>query len=109
MTAIFRIFRLLTTALPFDAMYEGIASSYRVHIWCEKTRMAGLQAGESRMMIDSVVWAQYINVPDAQTDRQPLAIGPYQMPRQRSASGGKNLLQTIVRLHRQPITDARTH
>jgi len=26
-----------------------------------ETRMAGLQSGEGRMMIDSVVWAQYIN------------------------------------------------
>jgi len=31
--------------------------------------MAGLQSGEGRMMIDSVVWAQYINVTD--THRQP--------------------------------------
>jgi len=30
--------------------------------------MAGLQSGEGRMMIDSVVWAQYINVTDTQTD-----------------------------------------
>jgi len=30
--------------------------------------MAGLQSGEGRMMIDSVVWAQYINVTDRQTD-----------------------------------------
>jgi len=27
--------------------------------------MAGLQSGEGRMMIDSVVWAQYINVADS--------------------------------------------
>jgi len=40
--------------------------------------MAGLQSGEGRMMIDSVIWAQYINV----TDRQ-------QMPRQLTALGGK--------------------
>jgi len=32
--------------------------------------MAGLQSGEGRMMIDSVVWAQYINVTDTQTDTQ---------------------------------------
>jgi len=31
--------------------------------------MAGLQSGYGRMMIDSVVWAQYINVTDRQTDR----------------------------------------
>jgi len=29
--------------------------------------MAGLQSGKGYMMIDSVIWAQYINV----TDRQP--------------------------------------
>jgi len=40
---------------------------YRVHIWHEKTIMAELQPGEGRTMIDSVVWAQYINV----THRQP--------------------------------------
>jgi len=28
--------------------------------------MAGIQSGEGRMMIDSVVWAQYINVTDTQ-------------------------------------------
>jgi len=46
------------------------SSSYRVHIWYGKTRMAGLQSDESRMMIDSVVWAQYINVTDTQTAKQ---------------------------------------
>jgi len=35
-----------------------------VHIWCE----TGLQYGEGRMMIDSVVLAQYINVTDKHTD-----------------------------------------
>jgi len=30
--------------------------------------MAGLQSGEGRMMLDSVVWAQYINVTDKHTD-----------------------------------------
>jgi len=35
--------------------------------------MAGLQCGEGRMMIDSVVWAQNINIAgtDTQKDRQP--------------------------------------
>jgi len=33
--------------------------------------MAELQAGESRTMIDSVIWAQYINVTNTETDRQP--------------------------------------
>jgi len=45
---------------------KRIPPSYRVHIWCGKTILAGLQSDESRMMIDSVVWAQYINVTDTQ-------------------------------------------
>jgi len=49
----------------------GITTSYRVHIWYGKTRMAGLQSGEDSMMIDSVVWAQYINVTDTQTATSP--------------------------------------
>jgi len=60
-----------THPLTFHAPSEGIPSSYRVHIWCKKTRMAGLQSGEGRMMIDSVVWAQYINVTDTQTATSP--------------------------------------
>jgi len=47
----------------------GITSIYRVRIWYWKTRMAGLQSGEGSMMIDAVVWTQYINVTDTQTDR----------------------------------------
>jgi len=65
-----RIFRLLLTPLPFDASVTGIPSSCWVHIWYGKTRMPGLQSGKGRMMIDSVVWAQYINVTDTETDRQ---------------------------------------
>jgi len=64
-----RIFRLLPIPLPFDALDEGISSSYRVHIWYGKIRMAGLQSGEGSMMINSVVWAQYTNVTDTHTDR----------------------------------------
>jgi len=52
-------------------LMRGIPSSYRVHIWCRKIRMAGLQSGESRMMIDSVVWAQNVNVTHTHTHRQP--------------------------------------
>jgi len=40
--------------------------------------MAGLQSGEGRMMIDSVVWAQHVNMTDTQT-----ATSPYKMPRRR--------------------------
>jgi len=46
----------------------GDAYIYRVHIWYGITRTAGLQSGEGPMMIDSVVWPQYINVTDTQTD-----------------------------------------
>jgi len=49
-------------------MLNGVGSSYRVCIWCGKTRTAGLQSGEGRMIIDSVVWAQYVNVTDKLTD-----------------------------------------
>jgi len=44
--------------------------------------MVGLQSGEGRMMIDLVVWAQYINVTDTQT-----ATSPQQMPRYSLVSG----------------------
>jgi len=46
---------------------RGIPRAYRVHIWYGKTRTAGLQSGEGPMMIDSVVWAQYINVTEWHT------------------------------------------
>jgi len=47
--------------------------------------MAGLQSGEGRVMIDSVVWAQDINVTDTHT--QPRR---HSKCRQRMASGDKN-------------------
>jgi len=50
---------------------KEIPSSYRIHIWYKKTRMAGLQSGEGRMMIDSIVLAQYVNVTDTQPHRRP--------------------------------------
>jgi len=49
--------------------------------------MAGLQSGEGRMMIDLVVCAQYINVTDIQTHRQP---------RRHSNSGPNALWYTIT-------------
>jgi len=73
------IFRLLPTPFPSDALNEG------------KTRMAGLQSGEGRMMIDSVVWAQYINVTNTQTATSPLQMPPYAL-----ASGGENELDDCV-------------
>jgi len=45
-----------------------VVTCYRTHIWHGKTRMAGLQSGEGRTMINSVIWAQYINVTDTHTD-----------------------------------------
>jgi len=53
----------------------GIPSSYQVHIWYGETRMAGLQSGEGCTMIDSVVWAHYVNVTDTQTVTQPCRHG----------------------------------
>jgi len=61
------IFRLLPTPLPFDALNEAMSSSYQFHIWCGKTRMPRLQSGEGRLMIDSVVWPQYINATNTHT------------------------------------------
>jgi len=60
------LYRCSLLPIPHPSM-RGISSRYQVHIWCGKTRMAGLQSGEGRMMIDSVVWAQYINVTDTLT------------------------------------------
>jgi len=53
---------------------------------------------EDRMMIDSVVWAQYINVTDTQT-----ATLPEQVPRQRTASSYKKESEIIQGLYRQKI------
>jgi len=55
--------------------------------------MAGLQSGEGLMLIDSVVWAQYINVTDTQT-----ATSPQQMPRQRTASDGSEVKSVPITL-----------
>jgi len=44
-----------------------------------ETKVAKLRSGKGHMIIDSVVWAQYINVTDTQT-----ATSPQQLPRQRS-------------------------
>jgi len=63
-----RILRLLPTLSHTTPSVRRIPSSYPVHIWCGKTRMAGLQSREGCMMIDSIVWAQYIN--DSRIDRQ---------------------------------------
>jgi len=45
-----------------------LAGHYQVDIWYGGTRMVGLQSVKGHMMSDSVVWAQYINVTDMQTD-----------------------------------------
>jgi len=46
----------------------GFPSSYQVRGWYEKTRMAKLEYGEDRMMLNSVVWAQH------QCDRQTVLV-----------------------------------
>jgi len=50
--------------------------------------MAGLQSGEGRMPIDSVIWAQNINVTDTQTATQPRRHNNSRLYALRS--GGKN-------------------
>jgi len=45
-------FPTFTNHLPCDALNVGDKLSYRVHVWYGKTRTAGLQSGEGRMMID---------------------------------------------------------
>jgi len=62
---------LRTYAVPFDACTKCDPQELSGSFCYEKTRMAGLQSGEGRMMIDSVVWAQYINVTDTQTATSP--------------------------------------
>jgi len=44
-----------------------IPSRYWVRVWYGKTRMAGQQSREGRMMIDSVISAHYVNVSDKHT------------------------------------------
>jgi len=58
---------LHTYTIPFDAFNVGDPMNYRVHIWYGNTRVAGLQSGDGHMTIDSIVWAQHINVTDTQT------------------------------------------
>jgi len=63
----------ITYSQHLTPLMMEIPLSYRVHIefGYGKTRMAGLQPGEGRVMIDSVIWAQYINVTDTQTATSP--------------------------------------
>jgi len=42
--------------------------------------MAASQSGEGRMMIDSIVWAQYINVKDTQTATATAVTGHPLLP-----------------------------
>jgi len=53
-----------------------IPSSFRVHIWYGKTRMAGLQiqSGNGRSMISSVVCSGTIRQRDRHTDSRPNAL-----------------------------------
>jgi len=57
-----RIPSIRTYAIPFDSLDEGNSLSYPVHIWHGKTRMAGLQSGEGRMIIDSAI-GQSLKIP----------------------------------------------
>jgi len=61
--------------LHLSHLRPSISSSYHL---VRETRTAGLQSGEGLMMMDSVVWAQYINV---------TATSPQQTPRRRTGVG----------------------
>jgi len=58
-------------AYPFFMRRPQFFSRYRVHIWYGTTRIARLQSVEGRMMINSVVLAQCINLTDTQTATSP--------------------------------------
>jgi len=57
--------------------------------------MAGLQSGKDRMMIDSVVWAQYINVTDRHTDSH---VATANAELTQYASGGKIVENKNIRV-----------
>jgi len=53
-------------AIPLDGFDEGISRAIGFIVGKGKLECLG-QPGEDRVMIDSVVWAQYINMTDTQT------------------------------------------
>jgi len=62
---------LCTHATPSDALSEGDTFKLSGSYLAWKNHSGELPSGEGRMMIDSVVWAQYINVTDTQTATSP--------------------------------------
>jgi len=90
--------------------------SYQVYTRYRKTRMAGLQSGEGRTMIDSVVWPQYINVqtdshvaianaaPRHCVERQKSTYRNYQLTTQRTRAA-----DTISQQSRQRSWSKRHH
>jgi len=68
---------LRTYAIPFVALNEVDPLELLDSYLGRKTKMAELQSGEGRMMIDSVVSVQHINVTDRQTDRQAGAMASH--------------------------------
>jgi len=50
--------------------------------------MAGLRSGEGRMMINSVVWAQFINVTDAENSHVATAGAPMQYGKKNQTAVG---------------------
>jgi len=59
-----RILRLIFAPPPWRPQWRGSCQAFGFIFDTGETRLAGLQSGEDRTMIDSVVWAQYINVTD---------------------------------------------
>jgi len=57
--------------------------------------MAGLQSGAGRMMIDSVIWAQHINVTDRHTDSHVAIANTAPMHWRRAAEMKRHPTKTV--------------
>jgi len=68
---------------------------------------AGLQSGKGHMMMDSVVWAQYINMTDTQTDSHVAitnAVPMHRVVQQKSATASAGL---VLSLHKRLNANCR--
>jgi len=85
------------TPLHSTPPLRGFPSEYHHPVWCGKTRMVWLPAGEKNSKISLFVLAQLTNVTDRRTDRHRMpAIAA---PRLCIASHGKNYKYTCIRFY----------
>jgi len=66
--------------------------------------MSGLQSGEGRMMIDSIVWAQYINVTGTQPRRHSTGRPNVRAAKITKASSGR-----LFPVHRHAVALLKGH